>query len=224
MHTVHEYLKMDKDSTPAGKILVTAGPTIEPLDPVRYISNYSTGMMGYEIAAECAERGFDVCLISGPVNLSPPAGVETVGVKTAGEMRDRVVERVSECDCLIMAAAVCDFRPEKEKKHKIKKKETLSVRFVKNTDILLEVGKREGLVKVGFALESENPVENGQNKLKAKSLDMIIINKKDTETDPFGPGEKEYILIDAGGNIKRFEELTKRQMAGVIIGEVEALL
>ncbi len=218
---MHEHEGQKKGPERVRKILVTAGPTIEPLDPIRYISNHSTGTMGYEIAGECARRGFDVCLISGPVHLSPPSGVEVVKVTTAREMRDRVLERVGESDCLIMAAAVCDFRPGKVERQKIKKRGELRLRLVKNPDILLEVGQREGLVKVGFALETENPVENGKNKLRAKDLDMIIINTKSEGADPFGPGEKRYMLMDRGGNIREFKDVMKRQMARVIIGEVE---
>ena len=206
---------MNKNTKPPRKILITAGPTIEPLDPVRYISNYSTGTMGYEIAAKGKEKGFDVCLVSGPVSLSAPSGVEVVSVVTALEMKDRTIERIDEYDCLIMTAAVCDFRPEKSEQHKIKKQEALNLRLVKNPDILSEIGCRDDLIKVGFALETENPIENGKNKLKAKKLDMIIINTKDEEKDPFGEGEKEYAMVNKAGNVREFKALTKKQMAEV---------
>ncbi len=214
----------DKDPGSSRRILVTAGPTIEPLDPVRYISNRSTGTMGYEIAAEGRRRGFKVCLISGPVHLPPPSGVEVLSVTTAREMKDKVAERIGGCDCVIMAAAVCDFRPEKSAKRKIKKRETLDIKLVKNPDILLEAGQREGLVKVGFALETENALENAKGKLEKKGLDLIVINTIDEKSDPFGPGAARYILLDRDGNIREVESLTKKQMAGIIVREVERLL
>ncbi len=203
-----------------GKILVTAGPTIEPLDPIRYISNYSTGTMGYEIAREGAQRGFDVCLVSGPVNLVPPPGVDVVSVQTACEMRDRVMEKIEGCDCLIMAAAVCDYRPFRQRSNKIKKTEKMDLQLVKNPDILMETGQRKGLVRIGFALETENPLENGRKKLKTKELDLIVVNTKGPE-DPFGPGEKRFSIIDKNDAVREFEGLTKAQMAGIIMDEVE---
>ena len=216
--------KADENSGPSRKILVTAGPTREPLDPVRYISNRSTGIMGYKIAAEGKRRGFEVCLVSGPVRLSSPPGVEVLNVTTAREMRDKVFERVDEYDCVIMAAAVCDFRPEKNEKQKIKKQKTRALRLVKNPDILSEIGRRKGLVKVGFALETENPLENAKSKLKAKDLDLIIINAIDSVSDPFGSGTARYTLLDSSGNIREIERSTKKRMAEIIIREVEKAL
>ena len=206
------------------KIIITAGPTIEPLDPIRYLTNHSTGMMGYEIAKECVRRGFEVCLISGPVRLPLPGGVEIIDVTTAREMKDKVMERLEDADCLIMAAAVCDFRPEKEEKQKIKKKENLNVKLVKNPDILAELAKKKDLVKVGFALETENPVESAKTKLKNKKLNMIVVNIKSETEDPFGRGKKQFMIIDSSGNVKKFKNLEKARMASNIISEVQQLL
>ncbi|MGB2601023.1 MAG: phosphopantothenoylcysteine decarboxylase [Candidatus Omnitrophota bacterium] len=208
------------------KILVTAGPTLEPIDPVRYISNRSTGEAGYAIARAAEARGFEVCLITGPVSLVAPQGVETVKVTTAIEMRDRVMERVEKYDCLIMAAAVCDFRPEKEEENKIKKTEELTLRLTKNPDILSEVGTREGLIKVGFALETEKLEENASAKLKAKDLDLIVVNAKTPENDPFGPekaGGFEYAIIDRECKKTEFTGLSKEQIAEEIISRVANL-
>ncbi|MFC1480017.1 phosphopantothenoylcysteine decarboxylase [Candidatus Omnitrophota bacterium] len=224
MRTVRDKLKTTKQGSPLGKILVTAGPTIEPLDPIRFLSNRSTGTMGYEIAAEARQKGFDVCLVSGPVHLSPPEGVERVNVQTARQMRDAVAERIGGYDCLIMTAAVCDFRPEKEEPQKIKKRKTLTLKLVKNPDILAEVVREGKLVKVGFALETENPIQNARNKLKEKNLDLIIVNTKSTETDPFGSGEKQYTIIGAKGNVRELKEMNKTQMADIVIQETGKLL
>lgn len=216
---------MNKKNTLPKRILVTAGPTVEPLDPVRFISNYSTGTMGYEIAREAARKGHDTCLVTGPVQLPPPAGAEVVRVQTALEMRDKVVERVENYDCVIMAAAVCDFRPGERKKDKIKKQEKMTLELVKNPDILAEVGKKEGLVKVGFALETgEGWLENAKEKLQTKNLDLIVTNVKEGARDPFGPGDKDFTIIDRVGNTKELKGASKEQCAEIILSEVERLL
>ncbi|MFH1553244.1 MAG: phosphopantothenoylcysteine decarboxylase [Candidatus Omnitrophota bacterium] len=165
---MRDKLKRTKQGSSLGKLLVTAGPTIEPLDPIRFFSNRSTGTMGFAIAAEARKKGFDVCLVSGPVHLSSPKGVERVNVQTARQMRDAVSERIGGYDCLIMTAAVCDFRPEKEAPQKIKKRETLTLKLIRNPDILLEAVREKNLVKVGFALETENPIQNAKKKLRKK--------------------------------------------------------
>ena len=202
-------------------MIVTAGPTLEQIDPVRYISNLSTGRMGYSVAAAAAGRGFEVCLISGPVALEPPAGVEMVHVRTAREMRESVMARVDRCGCIVMAAAVCDFRPEKEMTHKIKKKEKLALVLVKNPDILLDIGKRPGLCKVGFALETENALENGRKKLLKKDLDLIVINIKGPGLDPFGPGKNDYSVMDRKENVFCYEAMGKKEMAEAILDGIE---
>lgn len=213
---------MDKKSVDPVRILITAGPTIEPIDPVRYMSNYSTGTMGYEIASECVKRGFDVCLISGPVCLSPPLGVELIEVETSEEMKNEVIGRAGESDCLIMAAAVCDFRPVKVETSKIKKNGGLTLTLVKTADILAETGRREGFIKVGFALETEDPIGNGRKKLANKELDMIVVNVKSEKEDPFGPGKKKFSIIKNEDEVRE-EEVTKKQMAAIIMDEVGSL-
>jgi phosphopantothenoylcysteine decarboxylase/phosphopantothenate--cysteine ligase len=215
---------VNKDRTIPTRILVTAGPTIEPLDPVRFISNHSTGIMGYEIAKEALKRGLEVCLVTGPVHLAPPIGAEVVGVTTAREMKDRVLERVGEYDCVIMAAAVCDFRAREEKKEKIKKKDGLTLELVKNPDILEKIGVRKGLVKVGFALETEeNWLANAKEKMRTKNLDLIIANVKKGAADPFGPGEKNFVLVDKTGGTKELKNVSKDECASLILDEVARL-
>ena len=206
------------------RILVTAGPTIEPLDPIRFISNYSTGTIGYEIAREGKRQGFEMCLISGPVRLSAVSGIKVINVTTAKEMEKAVLEKINRYDCIIMTAAVCDFRPEKIEKNKIKKKDRLRISLVKNTDILSKIGSKKNIIKVGFALETERPVENGKKKLETKKLDFIVINVKKRGKNPFGAGKKDYMVISAeSGKKEQFEEITKKKMAKIILKTVENL-
>jgi len=205
------------------KVLITAGPTIEPIDPVRYISNFSTGTMGYKIAAEAVRRGNKVCLVSGPVRLSPPDGAEVINVTTAREMRDRIFERLDNTDCVIMTAAVCDFRPAEVKKQKIKKTGKLALDLIENPDILKEIGHRKGLVKVGFALETDNLLENAKNKLNGKSLDIIVATMRGRQQDPFGGGEKTFTLLDRELNARELKKVTKDECAKIILDEVERL-
>lgn len=205
------------------KILITAGPTVESIDPVRFISNLSTGVMGYELAAASIKRGFEVCLVSGPVRLSPPEGAEVVNVTTARQMRDEVIKRIDYVDCVIMAAAVCDFRPADAREQKIKKGGKIVLELAQNPDILKEIGKRKGLVKAGFALETENAVENAGKKLDEKGLDLIVVNKKGAEEDPFGNGEKTFTLIDKARNTRTLEGVTKDKCAEIILDTVEQL-
>ena len=215
---------MNTTTPPSRRILITAGPTIEPLDPVRFISNYSTGTMGYEIAREAAKKGFETCLITGPVSLTAPSGVEVVKAQSAREMRDRVLERVKNYECLIMAAAVCDFRPEERKGEKIKKQQKLTLELVRNPDILSEIGPRKGLIKVGFALETgEGWLENAKEKLRTKNLDLIVVNVKTESKDPFGPGEKDFTLIDKTNNMKSFKGISKEGCAKTILEEAEKM-
>ena len=206
------------------KILITAGATREHIDPVRFISNCSTGTMGYSIAAKAREKGFQTCLISGPTALDKPNNVEFVSVMTAREMRDEVIRRADEYDCLIMAAAVCDFRPASESPDKIKKKDGLTLELVKNPDILVEISQRTDLIKVGFALETGELVKNATDKLKNKKLDLIIANSIDENNDPFGTGAKGYTMIDKEGGITDIKEVTKDAMAEIMIDKIGELL
>jgi phosphopantothenoylcysteine decarboxylase/phosphopantothenate--cysteine ligase len=211
----------------AKKILVTAGPTIENLDPVRYISNYSSGTFGYAIAEEAVKKGYEVCLVSGPVELREPKGVKIVKVKTALEMKKAVAGLIGNYGCIIMAAAVCDFRPEKKAGKKIKKREEIEIKFIKNPDILAGLRKK-GLVKIGFALETEDIINNACEKLKKKELDMIVANLMSKGSDPFGGdrsgGKRKYMIIRPEGVIRKISGTTKKKMAGVIVGEAGKLM
>lgn len=218
-----------KTESSAKKILISAGPTIEALDPVRYLSNRSTGTMGYEIASESAERGFEVVLVSGPVQIEPPGGVRVRNVVSARDMQEAIEEEVRSCDCIIMAAAVCDFRPETQKGSKIKKNDILELKLVKNPDILAAIETREDLIKVGFALESDDPIQNAGKKLREKHLDMVVLNTISGSSNPFGPdasaseGGRDYFFVDKSGNVEEKKGFTKQQIAKAIIDKIEGI-
>jgi len=156
--------------------------------------------------------------------LTAPKGAEVVKVKTARDMERAVLKRIDKADCIIMTAAVCDFRPLREKEHKIKKREKLEIKLIKNPDILLKIRSKK-LLKVGFALETEKALENGRKKLKTKNLDLIVINTKKKGMDPFGSGKKDYLMLSAReSQMQRFKGVTKRQMAKKIINTVKPLV
>ncbi len=206
------------------KIVVTAGPTVEPIDPVRFLSNFSTGAMGYEIARACRRKGHRTVLITGPVGIKPPAGVEVSGVMTAKQMKEAVTRETKDADALIMAAAVCDFRPAKEALKKIKKKNTLRLDLVKTPDILAGIARGKGLVKIGFALETDDAAENAKGKLRDKKLDIIVLNVKSAKEDPFGEGAKRFVIIDKHSRSKEVNNVSKRQFARVLVEEMQRFL
>ncbi|MEW6682198.1 MAG: bifunctional phosphopantothenoylcysteine decarboxylase/phosphopantothenate--cysteine ligase CoaBC [Nitrospirota bacterium] len=207
------------------RVVVTAGPTSEPIDPVRTITNRSSGKMGYALAASARRRGAAVTLISGPTRLAPPLGVELVAVETAGEMRRAVLERVEKATLFIMAAAVADFRPRSPQPGKIKKGAApLVLELVPTEDILTEVtGRCEGLFVVGFAAETDRVVERAAEKLKAKRLDLIVANDVSRPGIGFGADENEVTLIDRGGGVLAVPRLPKAAVADRILDRVDAL-
>ena len=191
------------------KVLVTAGRTEEPLDPIRYFSNRSTGKMGYSVAEEAGRLGAEVTLISGPSNINKPECVNVIKVRTAEEMYKEVMKYEATQDIIIAAAAVADYRPEYVSDKKIKKSDTLTVNFVRNKDILLELGKiKKDKILVGFAAESENISENAKEKLQKKNLDMIVANS----VDNFGTNDNKINLIGENFNID-FEKMEKKKAA-----------
>ncbi len=206
------------------KIVVTAGPTVEPIDPVRFLSNFSTGVMGYEIARACRRKGYKTVLITGPVGIRPPAGVEVAGVMTAKQMKEAVTREIKDANALIMAAAVCDFGPAKKACKKIKKKNKLRLNLVKTPDILAGIGCRKGLVKIGFALETDKAVKNAKAKLRDKKLDVIVLNAKSAEEDPFGAGAKKFVIIDRSSRLKEIKDVSKRRFARILVEEMQRFL
>ena len=182
------------------QVLITAGPTEEAIDPVRYITNHSTGKMGYAIARAAMERGARVTLVTGPVSLTPPMFVEVVNVRSAAEMADVVKAKAGECDIIIKSAAVADYRPAKVAKEKIKKNgEASSIALERTEDILAYLGahKKKGQFICGFSMETENMLENSKKKLEKKNVDMIVANNLKTEGAGFGTDTNVVTIIMA---------------------------
>ena len=199
-------------------ILVTAGPTREKIDPVRYISNYSTGRIGYEIASAAESRGLSVTLVSGPTLLAAPRGVKFVSVESAGDMRAAVLKFLDWSDCVIMTAAVADWRPKYSARRKIKKGGARNIELVENPDILAEVGRlKKKRVAVGFALETENLEKNALKKLKEKNLDIIVANRLTPKRSVFGDKTLDVVIIDRFGVLTRVFNKDKSKLAKIIL-------
>jgi phosphopantothenoylcysteine decarboxylase/phosphopantothenate--cysteine ligase len=207
-------------------VLVTAGPTQEPIDTVRFISNPSSGKMGYAIAEAARQRGAEVTLISGPTHLTPPAGVKSHSVRTACEMHEAVVREYETADVVIKAAAVSDYRPKQFIPYKVKKTEEVhTVELVRNPDILAELGQRKGKrVLVGFAAESEELLANAQKKVQAKHLDMIVANEVGRAGSGFQSDANKVLILHDNGRIEDLPLMSKQQLAHEILARVAARL
>lgn len=203
------------------KVLVTAGPTQEALDPVRFISNHSTGKMGYAVAKMAMLRGADVTLVTGPVSLTPPMFVQTVPVVTAAEMYEAVMARAKQQDMIIKAAAVADYRPAEVAEEKIKKDGgRTSLALEKTTDILAELGKNKGdTILCGFSMETEHMLENSRKKLKQKNLDMIAANNLRQEGAGFGVDTNVLTLITADRE-RQLALMSKEEAANCLLEEL----
>jgi len=201
------------------RFLITAGPTREPIDPVRYISNRSSGKMGYAIAEAAIEVGHDVVLISGPVNLDPPPAAKLISVSTSDEMFDAVHRHVANRDVLIMCAAVADYKPAKVSKHKIKQRdEKLSLELTPTRDILASLAKQDRQVLVvGFAAETENLQENAQNKLRAKNCDIVVANDVSGSDSGMESEENEVTIFFRSGEIKEISRASKKIIARELV-------
>lgn len=206
------------------KILVTAGPTREPIDPVRYITNHSSGKMGYALARQAWLMGAEVTLISGPSSLDPPEGVRTIPVVTAREMAEAVKSHFDQHDALIMAAAVADYRPTRVQSSKIKKKGgAFKLELEETEDILTGVAKNKGdRVVVGFALETDDVVENARNKRTRKSMDFIVVNSP-TEVTGFNSDTNRITLLDDSGH-EELPLMSKDDAAVRILDKLKPLL
>jgi len=205
------------------KLVVTAGGTQEPIDPVRHISNPSSGKMGYAIAEAARDRGAEVKLITAPVSLPQPAGVEVIPVKTTLEMQKAVAKAVTGADALIMAAAVTDYQPKATAKDKIKKdKPDLKLELVRTPDILAEV--KGNFIRVGFAAESNDIVANAKKKLAGKKLDMIVANDITAADSGFGVDTNRVTIIDKKGKVEKLPLMTKREVADKILDGVVGLM
>jgi phosphopantothenoylcysteine decarboxylase/phosphopantothenate--cysteine ligase len=207
------------------RLLVTAGPTREPFDPVRFISNYSSGKMGYAIAVMARRRGAAVTLVSGPTSLPPPAGVAVIPVNTALEMRQAVLAHFAEATVVIKAAAVADYRPAECRTSKIKKKAgPMTVTLERNPDIIGEIAAVKGSrIIVGFAMESEQLLENARRKLLDKGMDLIVANDVTETGAGFQTDTNLITILDRQGNVDSFPLMEKRSVAGVILDRVKRL-
>lgn len=204
------------------KLLVSAGPTVEDIDPVRFLSNRSSGRMGYAIAERAARRGAEVTLVSGPVSLSAPHGVGVVQVRSALDMREAIMARSGAVDAIVMTAAVADYRPVQRVEHKLKKTDALTLELVKNPDILAELGaSRSGAmpVLVGFALETQNVVGYARDKLTRKNVDLVVANHAD---DGLGGDTNVATLVTREGD-EALGSLNKHALADRILDRVRAL-
>ena len=214
-----------KQTLKGKRVMVTAGATIEAIDPVRYISNHSTGKMGYAIADELAKRGAEVVLVSGKTALPAPQGVCRVDVLSAEDMYEVAAELFESADCAVMCAAVADYTPVEVSETKIKKNDSsFSIELRKTKDIALELGKVKGARKiVGFALETDNEQANAKKKLKEKNLDMIVLNSLRDEGAGFGHDTNKVAFIDAIGR-EDLPLLPKSEVAKHIVDRIEILL
>jgi phosphopantothenoylcysteine decarboxylase/phosphopantothenate--cysteine ligase len=208
------------------RVLVTAGPTHEPIDAVRFLGNRSSGKMGWAIADEAQRRGAAVTLVSGPTHLPDPAGVEVVRVETAEEMRDAVLSRFDEADAVVKAAAVADFRPKEHVEGKIKKEGgTPDIHLEPTPDILRELGERKGdRILVGFAAETEDLEGAGRQKLREKHLDLIVVNQVGEPGTGFDSDTNRASILSATGDDVPLREWTKRELAAAICDRLVALL
>lgn len=208
------------------KILITAGPTYEKIDPVRFIGNYSSGKMGFALAAECARRGAEVTLVAGPVGLPTPEGVKRIDVESCQEMFEASVDAFPQMDAAILCAAVADFRPEQTATQKIKReKDDLVIRLQPTHDIAAHLGQmKTGSQRlVGFALETNNEEVNAQKKLKKKNFDFIVLNSTRNKGTTFRSDDNQISIISESGQ-KDYEKKPKTEVARDIIDELSAIL
>jgi phosphopantothenoylcysteine decarboxylase / phosphopantothenate---cysteine ligase len=207
-------------------VMVTAGPTREKIDPVRFISNHSTGKMGYALADEAKKQGAHVILVSGPVTLPAPVGMDVVKVESAEEMYNAVLKYYDSADVVIKTAAVADYRPKISFDHKVKKQAgDASIELERTKDILFELGQRKkNQVLVGFAAETENVEEYARKKLTAKNADLIVANNVKAEGAGFGTDTNIVTLFKRSGTVKDLPLMSKRNVAKMIIEEITSLL
>ncbi|NTW52405.1 MAG: bifunctional phosphopantothenoylcysteine decarboxylase/phosphopantothenate--cysteine ligase CoaBC [Chlorobiaceae bacterium] len=228
VETLDEMLEPLPDSRLKGRqVLITAGPTREKIDDVRFLSNYSSGKMGFAIAAAAARRGAVVRIVTGPVSLATPSGVERIDVESAVEMMEASSRFFDECDIFIGAAAVADYRPETPVEGKLKKNEpTMEIRLVRNPDIIaaFSAGKRPAQLAIGFALETAGGIGYAKEKLENKGLDLVAFNVYDRSTSGFEVDTNVLTLLDRDGTVSELPLLSKEEAAGRLLDAVEQLL
>ncbi|MGQ4808083.1 Coenzyme A biosynthesis bifunctional protein CoaBC [Candidatus Entotheonellaceae bacterium PAL068K] len=206
-------------------LIITAGPTQEPIDPVRHISNRSSGKTGYVLAAAAQRRGAQVILVSGPTHLDAPTGVQCLHVQTALEMRQAVLDHFDQADAVIKTAAVADFRPLRRAEDKVKKDAAeINIPLERNPDILAELGRQKGQrVLVGFAAETQALLQNAQQKVQSKNLDLIVVNDVSDPSIGFASDHNRVHLLEADGRVEELPTMTKTRMAEHILDRVQRL-
>lgn len=221
-------LLTDKEKDLQGKkIMITAGPTVESIDPVRYITNRSTGKMGYAIAKEAADRGAEVTLVSGPTNIAPPSNIKKlIKTQSAEDMYNAIIENFDDNQVIIKSAAVADYKPKTYSNKKIKKNDDdLIIKLDRNKDIAYELGKiKKDKILVGFAAETNDLIENAKGKVQKKNLDFIVANDLTEEGAGFGTDTNIVKIIDREGNINKYPQMKKGEVANVILDKVKSLL
>lgn len=219
-----DFLKNHKRDLDGKKVLITAGPTYEPIDDVRFIGNYSTGKMGFQLAKAASQRGADVTLIAGPVSLETPRNVNRVNVNTAEDMLNAVKAHSDKQDYIIMSAAVADYKPKEFHEGKIKKTSggTLTIETTKTEDILEYLGNNKKSYKlIGFALETQNEIEYAKDKITRKNLDLIVVNNPKVEGAGFGTDTNVISIIDKNMNVYKHEKMSKYEAANVILDKMQ---
>ncbi len=204
-------------------IVISAGPTREAIDPVRYITNRSTGKMGYAIAEAARERGLLVTLVSGPVNLLPPEGVEVINIESAADMAKAMKTSAQTADIIVMAAAVADYRPRQYSTSKVKKSDgDMCIELERTEDVLLSLGKnkRPGQILVGFAAETDDLLKNAQGKLERKNLDYIAANIVGVPGRGFAADNNAITLIGRDGSQTEFALQSKKDLAGALLDHI----
>ncbi|MDV8108603.1 bifunctional phosphopantothenoylcysteine decarboxylase/phosphopantothenate--cysteine ligase CoaBC [Bacillus sp. BAU-SS-2023] len=225
-NSIIELLEIKKDLE-GTSMIITAGPTVESIDPVRYITNRSTGKMGYSIAKKAIERGADVTLVSGPTNIVPPQNLKKfIQIESAEDMYNAVLENMDENEVIIKSAAVADYRPKEYSDNKIKKSDDdLSIRLDRTKDIALELGKiKNNKILVGFAAETNDLLENAKNKIQKKNLDFIVANDLTQDGAGFGVDTNIVKIIDREGVIQEHPKMKKEEVADVILDKIKTLL
>jgi phosphopantothenoylcysteine decarboxylase/phosphopantothenate--cysteine ligase len=224
----HAGRALETPSLAGMRVVVTAGPTREPIDPVRYIGNRSSGRMGYEVAASAWRRGAEVELVTGPSHLPVPVGVKVTRVETAAEMRDAVAAALPTADALVMAAAVADFRPVDPAEEKLKKEAggVPTIHLERTADVLRDTRelRPEGAAVVGFALETVDVVANGRRKLEGKGLDLLVVNDAREPGAGFEVATNRVTLLEPGRDDEVLPLLSKAEVADRILDRVEAIL
>ena len=209
------------------KIMISAGPTVESIDPVRYLTNRSTGKMGYAIAKVAADRGADVTLVSGPTNIAPPSNIKKlIKTQSAEDMYNAIIDNFDDNNVIIKSAAVADYKPKTYCNKKIKKSDDdLVIELDRNKDIAYELGKmKKDKILVAFAAETNDLIENAKGKIKKKNLDFIVANDLTEKGAGFGTDTNIVNIIDKDGNIAKYPQMKKDEVADVILDKVKSLL